>query len=87
MELPFLEKKLNCARNFPAPLPHSFIEGAFAEHLLKAVANENDEQAQVEAAQTDPARFEELYEANFDRVYAFVARRTANRELAQDLTS
>jgi RNA polymerase sigma-70 factor, ECF subfamily len=87
LELPFLEKKLNCARNFPAPLPHSFIEGAFAEHLLKAVANENDEQAQVEAAQTDPARFEELYEANFDRVYAFVARRTANRELAQDLTS
>ena len=54
---------------------------------MKAIASESDEQALVEAAQTNPARFAELYEANFDRVYAFIARRTANREQAQDLTS
>jgi len=84
---PFSSKKLNCARNFPGPLPHSVIESEFAEQLLKAVATESDEQALVEAAQTDPARFAELYEVTFDRVYAFIARRTASREQAQDLTS
>jgi RNA polymerase sigma-70 factor (ECF subfamily) len=47
----------------------------------------NDEQLLIEAAQKDPARFGELYERYFDRIYAFVARRVGNRDAAQDLTS
>ncbi|MGH9454308.1 MAG: RNA polymerase sigma factor, partial [Terriglobia bacterium] len=41
----------------------------------------------VEAAQRDPAKFAELYEINFERVYAFIARRVSNRDEAQDLTA
>ena len=54
---------------------------------MKAVAGESNEQLLIEAAQSDPARFAEVYEANFDRVYAFVARRTASRDEAQDVTA
>lgn len=49
--------------------------------------NYNEERLQVEAAQQDPARFAMLYENNFDRVYAYIARRVRTREEAQDLTS
>jgi RNA polymerase sigma-70 factor (ECF subfamily) len=41
----------------------------------------------IAAAQKDPARFTELYEGNFERVYAFVARRVRNRDDAEDLTA
>ena len=41
----------------------------------------------IEAAQQDPSRFSELYEKNFHRVYAFVARRVRNREEAEDITA
>jgi RNA polymerase sigma-70 factor (ECF subfamily) len=41
----------------------------------------------VEAAQGDPARFAELYELNFEVVYAYIARRVRNRTTAEDLTS
>ena len=41
----------------------------------------------VEAAQKDPARFGDLYEMHFERIYAFVARRVADRDTAEDLTS
>jgi RNA polymerase sigma-70 factor (ECF subfamily) len=41
----------------------------------------------VEAAQKDPSHFAELYEANFPRVYGYIARRVGDRETAQDLTS
>jgi len=41
----------------------------------------------VEAAQKDPSRFAELYELNFARVYAYIARRVGDRDVAQDLTS
>ena len=41
----------------------------------------------IEAAQKDPHRFAALYEANFERVYAFVARRVRDRDEAQDLTA
>ena len=41
----------------------------------------------IEAAQKDPGRFAELYEANFERVYAFVVRRVQDRHEAEDLTS
>lgn len=46
-----------------------------------------DERLLIEAAQSDPTRFGELYEENFARVYAFIARRVRNRQEAQDLTS
>jgi len=54
---------------------------------LKAPAKAADEQRLVEAAQKDPARFGDLYELNFERVYAFFACRVRHREEAQDLTS
>jgi len=49
--------------------------------------NQDDERLQIEAAQDDPARFAELYENNFERVYAYVARRVGTREEAQDVTA
>jgi RNA polymerase sigma-70 factor, ECF subfamily len=51
------------------------------------LTNQNDERLQVEAAQQDPARFAELYENNFERVYAYIAYRVHNREEAQDATA
>jgi len=48
---------------------------------------QTDERLLVEAAQKDPARFAELYEIHFERVYAFIARRVGDREAAEDLTS
>src|SRR5208337_1849628 len=53
----------------------------------RALRKEADERLLVEAAQADPARFAELYESHFERVYAFIARRVRNREEAEDLTS
>lgn len=41
----------------------------------------------VEAAQSDPAKFGDLYELHFERVYAFVARRVRYRDAAEDITS
>jgi RNA polymerase sigma-70 factor, ECF subfamily len=46
-----------------------------------------DDRLLVEAAKKDPSRFAELYELNFGRVYAYIARRVSDREAAQDLTS
>jgi RNA polymerase sigma-70 factor (ECF subfamily) len=45
------------------------------------------EQPLIEAAQKDPRRFGELYEANFERVYAFVVRRVHDRHEAEDVTA
>ena len=50
-------------------------------------AEEANERLLIEAAQNDPARFAELYELNFERVYAYVARRVHERAAAEDLTS
>lgn len=47
----------------------------------------NSERLLIEAAQNDPSRFAELYENNFHRVYAFVARRVNDRDEAQDVTA
>lgn len=41
----------------------------------------------TEAAQRDPSRFGELYEENFYRVHAYVARRVGDRHQAEDLTA
>ncbi len=38
-----------------------------------------DERLQIEAARHDAARFAELYESNFERVYAYIARRVRSR--------
>jgi RNA polymerase sigma-70 factor, ECF subfamily len=54
---------------------------------LKALRKEPDERLLVEAAQKDPARFAELYENNFERVYAYVVRRVGDRAETEDLTS
>jgi RNA polymerase sigma-70 factor, ECF subfamily len=48
---------------------------------------EADERLLIEAAQKDPARFAELYENNFERVYAYVVRRVGDRAESEDLTS
>ena len=56
----------------------------------RGAASEPDysaERALVEAAQRDCSKFAELYEANFERVYAYVARRVRDRDEAQDLTA
>jgi len=54
---------------------------------LKALEAEAEERSLIEAAQRDPRCFAELYENNFDRVYAFVASRIFNRDEAEDLTA
>jgi RNA polymerase sigma-70 factor (ECF subfamily) len=46
-----------------------------------------DERLLVEAAQRDSSKFADLYERHFERVYAFVARRVRNRDVAEDLTA
>jgi RNA polymerase sigma-70 factor (ECF subfamily) len=58
-----------------------------AEKSLKALRKEADERLLVEAAQGDPARFADLYEINFERVYAYITRRVQNRAEAEDLTA
>ena len=55
--------------------------------MLKALKKEADERLLIEAAQKDPARFADLYEINFERVYAYVVRRVQDRAETEDLTS
>jgi RNA polymerase sigma-70 factor (ECF subfamily) len=57
------------------------------ESGLKAVEAETGERSLIEAAQRDPRRFAALYEANFDRVYAFVVSRVFDRTEAEDVTA
>ena len=52
-----------------------------------AITDDHDERALIEAAQADPARFVDLYERYFHRVYAYAIRRTASRAEAEDITS
>jgi RNA polymerase sigma-70 factor (ECF subfamily) len=56
------------------------------ENELNAVS-ELSERRLIEAAQQDPARFGDLYELHFDRVYAYISRRIGDRDAAQDVTS
>jgi RNA polymerase sigma-70 factor (ECF subfamily) len=57
------------------------------EPALKAPPNDAAERLAVSAAQKDPRRFADLYEDNFDRVYAYIARRVHDRDAAEDLTA
>ena len=54
---------------------------------MKALKKEADERLLIEAAQKDPACFADLYEINFERVYAYVMRRVENRAETEDLTA
>jgi len=54
---------------------------------LKALKRAADERLLIEAAQEDPARFADLYEINFERVYAYIVKRVGNRAETEDLTS
>jgi len=54
---------------------------------LAPVKNEAEERLLIEAAQRDPSRFGDLYDSNFERVYAYVLRRLADRQAAEDVTS
>jgi RNA polymerase sigma-70 factor (ECF subfamily) len=47
----------------------------------------DDERQRIEAAQKDPSRFAELYEAHFERVYAYAVRRVRDRHEAEDVTA
>ena len=53
----------------------------------KAAHTEADDRLLIEAAKKDPRHFADLYELNFERVYAFIASRTRDRDAAEDLTS
>jgi len=46
-----------------------------------------EERLLIEAAQRDMARFVDLYDLYFDRVYAYVARRVGDRAETEDLVS
>ena len=48
---------------------------------------QGEERLLIEAAQHDPARFAELYENNFERVYAYIVRRVGDRAETEDLTA
>jgi RNA polymerase sigma-70 factor (ECF subfamily) len=51
------------------------------------MAQGTDDRFLIEAAQRDPSRFGDLYEENFYRVYAYIARRVNHRHQAEDLTA
>ncbi|PYU00399.1 MAG: hypothetical protein DMG38_07965 [Acidobacteria bacterium] len=46
-----------------------------------------EERLLVEAARSDPSKFDALYELHFERVYGFIAGRVHDRATAEDLTS
>jgi RNA polymerase sigma-70 factor, ECF subfamily len=53
----------------------------------RALADDAEIRALVEAARRNPSRFGELYEMFFELVYAYIARRVRDRDSAEDLTS
>jgi RNA polymerase sigma-70 factor, ECF subfamily len=63
------------------------VADALAGGSASAGGDDSAERELIEAAQRDPARFADLYQANFERVYAYIARRVRDRDEAQDLTA
>jgi RNA polymerase sigma-70 factor (ECF subfamily) len=61
--------------------------GVKARAAAKREPDYSAERALIEAAQRDRGRFSDLYEANFERVYAYVVRRVRDRDEAQDITA
>jgi RNA polymerase sigma-70 factor (ECF subfamily) len=49
--------------------------------------SESGERQMIAAAQRDPRHFAELYDAHFDRIYAYAMSRVRDRAEAQDVTS
>lgn len=47
----------------------------------------SDEQRLVQRAQRDPEAFGALYDMHFDRIYAYIHRKTGDRQVAEDLTA
>src|SRR5690348_6813347 len=88
-----MEGRRCCPKNprnlFPASPVNLYGAGNTRRgEALKAPKLEaEDERQLIEAAQRDASRFGELYERNFERVYAFVVRRVRNRAEAEDVTS
>ena len=60
---------------------------AVGKPASKGSRPEAKERLLVQAAQKDPSRFAELYEENFERIYAYIACRVRDRDVAEDLTS
>lgn len=54
---------------------------------MRSADDSSGERLLIAAAQRDRRRFADLYEENFERVYAFVLRRVRHREEAEDVTS
>ena len=65
----------------------SRTSAATASPASRRVEDLTAERLLIEAAQRDRARFAELYEKNFERVYAYVVARVRDRDAAQALTS
>jgi RNA polymerase sigma-70 factor (ECF subfamily) len=57
------------------------------ENARSKKASESDERRLVEAAQSDAARFVDLYEKYFAVVYGFIARRVPDRAETEDLAA
>jgi len=57
-----------------------------AQNVRPDKERQAEERRLIEAAQSDPARFADVYENYFELVYAYVARRVRNRDEAEDLT-
>jgi RNA polymerase sigma-70 factor (ECF subfamily) len=60
---------------------------AVSKPAAKERRDDAEERLLIEAAQLDPAKFGDLYEIHFERIYAFIARRVRDRDTAEDLTS
>ncbi len=58
-----------------------------AQNVRPSKEREAKERRLIEAAQSDPALFADVYENYFALVYAYVARRARNRDEAEDLTA
>src|SRR5438552_18342159 len=58
-----------------------------AQNVRLNKEREAKERRLIEAAQSDPARFSDVYENYVGLVYAYVARRVRNRDEAEDLTA
>lgn len=59
----------------------------FAKEVRPHKDRDAEERRLVEAAQRDPAHFADLYDNYFELVYAYVARRTRDRDEVEDLTA
>jgi len=67
--------------------PTALEGGLKVRAAAKTDTDYSAERAMIEAAQQNRNRFADLYEANFERVYAYVVRRVRDRDEAQDITA